>query len=108
MEKIPAVFMHLWMVAKGYTADLQVALISSCSAVQPRDTCVFFHDICWGCLWEQMSLTEFDIQQFHKIVISVILYTSFPQEDPEDPMEEIRCMKKQWICFFLAQNSCCS
>lgn len=37
----------------GYTADGQVALVSSCSAVQAWDTCVFLHDISWRCLWEQ-------------------------------------------------------
>lgn len=62
----------------GYTADVQVALMSSCNAVQPRDACVFLHDISWGCLWEQVSLTEFDIQQHHKIVITAVSCTSFP------------------------------
>lgn len=62
----------------GYTADVQGALMSSCSAVQPRDACVVLPDIFWGCLWEQVSLTEFDIQQHHKIVITVVSYTSFP------------------------------
>lgn len=42
----------------------------------------------------RLSLTEFDIQQCHKIVITVVSYTSFPLEEPKNPMEEIRCMKK--------------
>lgn len=67
-----------WKETLGYTGDVQVALMSSCSAVQPRDACVFLPDISWDCLWEQVSLTEFDIQQHHKIVI-IVSYTSVPQ-----------------------------
>lgn len=73
----------------GYTADGQVALMCSCNAVQARDTCIILHDISWGCPREQINLTEFDIQQCPKIVITVISYTSFPPEDPKDPMEEM-------------------
>lgn len=67
-----------WKETLGYTGAVQVALMSSCSAVQPRDACVVLPDISWGCLWEQVSLTEFDIQQQHKIVI-IVSYTSVPQ-----------------------------